>query len=38
MATIEQNTNITPENISDSYISMDDFLRLYSDVEALLQS
>ena len=33
MATIEQNINIIPENISDSYLSLDDFLRLYSNIE-----
>ena len=33
MATVEQNIDLTPENISDSFISLKEFLRLYSDIE-----
>ena len=33
MATIEQNIDLVPENISDSFITLEEFLRLYSDIE-----
>ena len=33
MATIEQNIDLAPENISDSFITLEEFLRLYSDIE-----
>ncbi len=33
MATIEQNIDLAPENISDSFISLEEFIRLYSDRE-----
>lgn len=33
MSTISKDIAITPQNVSDSYISLDDFLRLYSDME-----
>lgn len=33
MATIDQTVNVVPENISDTQVSLADFLRLHADIE-----
>lgn len=33
MATVEQNIDLEPETVSDSFITLEEFLRLYSDAE-----